>query len=438
MKRLPSVAIVGRPNVGKSRLFNRMVGSRKAIVDDMPGVTRDRIYGVVEEGDHAYRIIDTGGFEPDTTDEMLILMREQACLAIEESDLILFMMDGREGLTPNDMEIGHILRQTKQPVIYIVNKIDGPELIDKLIPEFYGLGVDELLPLSAEHCLGVADLTDKIAEFLPKRKPEPDDDDVIGIAVIGRPNVGKSTIINRILGEERVITSSTAGTTRDAIDSYITRDGKKYCIIDTAGIRRKSKISYRIEKYGIVRAIDSVERSDIVLLLIDAVEGVTEQDIKIAGIAHNRGKGVIVVVNKWDLVDKDDRTSGKMAQDLKVRFKFMSYISIIFVSALSGKRVVKIFPLIEEISKQLISRVATGQLNRLLEHIIRTRSFPVYRNRRLRLYFLTQVAIKPPTFVVSANYPEGFHFSTKRYISNQIREELKLTHVPIRVFYRKR
>jgi GTP-binding protein len=434
----PIIAIIGRPNVGKSTLFNRLAGGGKAIVIDEPGATRDRNYTDCTWNNRSFTLIDTGGFEPAAEVEIFVQMREQTKLAIEEADIILFMMDGRDGLTPSDQEIARMLRVVKKTVFYTVNKVDGPRH-EALVSEFYRLGVEKLYPISAQHGPGLNDLMDDVADCLPEAEPVKEGEgDRIRIAVIGRPNVGKSSLINRILGYERTIVNPVPGTTRDAIDTPITRDGKHYLLIDTAGIRRKSRISLTMEKYSIVQALKAIDRADIALILLDAKEGISEQDIKIAGLAMEKGTACILVVNKWDLVEKDNSTIGTYVEDIRYHSKFLEFAPIIFVSALSGQRITKIFSLIERVYAQYTRRVETGELNRKIREIIEANP-PPGRQSRLHIFnYITQVAIKPPSFVLFVRDPDNIHFSYERYLVNRIRETFGFAEVPIRLFFRKK
>ncbi|MEK7374511.1 MAG: ribosome biogenesis GTPase Der [Thermodesulfobacteriota bacterium] len=434
----PVIAIIGRPNVGKSTLFNRLAGGGKAIVIDEPGATRDRNYTDCTWNNRPFTLIDTGGFEPAAEVEILVQMREQTKLAIEEADIILFMMDGRDGLTPSDQEIARMLRVVKKTVFYTVNKVDGPRH-EALVSEFYRLGIEKLYPISAQHGPGLDDLMDDVADCLPEAEPVKDGEgDRIRIAVIGRPNVGKSSLINRILGYERTIVNPVPGTTRDAIDTPITRDGKHYLLIDTAGIRRKSRISLTMEKYSIVQALKAIDRADIALILLDAEEGISEQDVKIAGLAMEKGTACILVVNKWDLVEKDNSTIGTYVEDIRYNSKFLEFAPIIFVSALSGQRVTKIFALIERVYAQYTRRVETGELNRKIREIIEANPPPGRQSRPHIFNYITQVAIKPPSFVLFVRNPDNIHFSYERYLVNRIREAFGFAEVPIRLFFRKK
>ena len=433
----PVVAIVGRPNVGKSTLFNRIARKRKSIVADEPGTTRDRNYADIHWEGKDFILIDTGGFEPTAKDDVNIHILRQIQVAIEESDLIISLTDGREGLTPTDVEVVERLREIDKPVLYGVNKIDGQKQ-EENVYEFYRLGVETLYPISAQHGRGVGEILDDAIGLLPPSCEVEYNEDLVKIAVLGRPNVGKSSLVNRILGNERVIVSEKPGTTRDAIDTYVEVGDSKYLLIDTAGIRRKGKISQRLEKYSIIEALKGIERCNVALILIDGEEGITEQDARIAGLAHERGKASILVVNKWDLVEKDTHTASKYEGDIRVNLKFMPYAPIIFVSALTGQRALKIIDMVAAVAEQYRMRVITSELNKVFEKIIRSYSLPFYQNRQLKLYYITQVSTRPPTFVVFVNYPKGIHFSLKRYIVNRIRENCGFDRTPIRVIFREK
>jgi GTP-binding protein len=433
----PVVAIIGRPNVGKSSLFNRLAHQRKAIVIDQPGATRDRNYAACTWNDKPYILIDTGGFEPAATEGMLVQMREQTQLAIEESDIIIFLMDGREGLLPADRDIAALLRGFEKPVFYAVNKIDGLKQ-ETLSYEFYQLGMETIYTVSAEHGLGVGELMDEVTRLLPET-PEPADvEDRIRIAVIGKPNVGKSSLVNRILGYERTIVNPVPGTTRDAIDTPFTFAGRPYLLVDTAGIRRKSRVSLTLEKYSVIQAIKAISRCDIALMLIDAEEGVTEQDAKIAGLALENGTACIVVVNKWDAVEKDERTIGKYVREIKDKMKFLDFAPILFVSARTGQRVVKIFAAVDSVYSQYTRRVSTPELNRKVQEFLAANPPPQYRSRSNPFNYVSQVAVKPPTFVFFVGDPRAVHFSYERYLMNQFREALALDQVPLRFFFKKK
>ena len=433
----PILAIVGRPNVGKSALFNRIAGGRKAIVFDEPGVTRDRNYSDVEWDGSRFTLIDTGGFEPVSKDRIFIQMREQCQLAIEEADAILFVMDGKEGLTPSDKEIAGILRRQNKPVFFVVNKIDEPKHEDRVL-DFYGLGVEQLFSVSAEHRQGVGDLMDEVIKVLPKSSEEKRDEDLTRVAVVGRPNVGKSSLINRLLGYKRVLVDESPGTTRDAIDTVLERNGKGYVLVDTAGIRRKSRISLRLEQYIIVEALRSIDRSDVALLLLDSKEGVTDQDARIGGFIHEKGKGCILLVNKWDLVKKDSDTLKEFERGVYEQLKYLAYAPILFISALTGQRVPRILDLIDQVAGQMKRRIPTAQLNKRFGRWVETNPPPLFKNRIVKLNYITQVSTGPPTFLIYTNHPEGIHFSYERYLVNQMREAFGFQGVPIRLGYRRK
>ena len=433
----PIIAIVGRPNVGKSTLFNRIVGGKKAIVANEPGVTRDRNYADVEWEESPFTLIDTGGFEPVSKDRIFIQMREQCQLAMDEADVILFLMDGKEGLTPSDKEIANILRQVNKPVFYIVNKIDGPKHEEKVF-EFYGLGVETIYSISAEHRYGVDGLMDEAVKVLPRTTEEKWDRKGTKVAVVGRPNVGKSSLINRLLGYKRVMVDEAPGTTRDSIDTFFERDGKRYILIDTAGIRRKSRISFRLEKFSIVEALRTIDRSDVVLLLLDSEEGVTSQDARIGGFIQEKGKGCILVLNKWDLIEKDSQTMVEFERKIYSDLKYLSYAPILFISALTGQRVPKILNRVDQVSEQMKKRISTSPLNRSFRQWVERFTPPFYKNRRVKLNYITQVSTAPPTFMISTNIPEGIHFSYERYLTNQMRETYGFEGVPILLQFRKK
>jgi GTP-binding protein len=433
----PIIAIVGRPNVGKSTLFNRIAGERKAIVFDEPGVTRDRNYAEVEWGDVDFTLIDTGGFEPVSKDRIFVQMAEQCQLAMDEADVILFVMDGKEGLTPSDQKIADILRRQEKPVFFVVNKVDGPQHEEKVY-EFYGLGVEPLYSISADHRYGVEDLIDEVVKVLPKFAEEPEDQEATKVSVIGRPNVGKSSLINRLLGYKRVLVDEVPGTTRDAIDTAIEKDGKRYILIDTAGIRRKSRISLKLEKYSIVEAFRTIDQSDVVLLLLDATEGVTDQDARVGGFIHEKGKGCILVVNKWDLVEKDSETLGEFEEKVYESFKYLSYAPILFISAKTGQRVDKVLDQVDQVMEQARKRISTGSLNKSFGQWTEKLQPPLYKNRRVKLNYITQVSTSPPTFLIYTNIPEGIHFSYERYLINQMRKAFSFEGVPIRLHFRKK
>jgi GTP-binding protein len=433
----PVVAIVGRPNVGKSTLFNRIAGGKKAIVWNEPGVTRDRNYADVNWEESAFTLIDTGGFEPVSKDRIFIQMREQCQLAMDEADVILFVMDGKEGLTPSDKEITDILRRLNKPVFYIVNKIDGPRHEEKAF-EFYGLGVEPIYSISAEHGYGINGLMDEATKALPNLTEKKWEKEVTKVAIVGRPNVGKSSLINRLLGYKRVLVDEVPGTTRDAIDTLFERDGKRYALIDTAGIRRKSRISLRLEKYSMVEALRTIDRSDVALLLLDSREGATDQDARIGGFIHDKGKGCILLVNKWDLVEKDSQTMVQYEREIREELKYLSYAPILFISALTGQRVKKILDVVDHVSEQAKKRIPTSQLNRYFGEWVEKSPPPLYKNRRVKLNYITQVSTAPPTFVIYANFPDGIHFSYERYLQNQIRETFRFEGVPVRFRFRKK
>ncbi len=433
----PIVAIVGRPNVGKSTLFNRLIGERKAIVDDMPGVTRDRNYANVDRFDLPFILIDTGGFEPVSQDLLLQQMRTQSQLAMEEADVIIFLMDGRSGLTVADREVAAMLRRMKKPVFYVVNKVDG-EKVEALASEFYALGVDRFHTISAAHNRGIGDLMDEVMATFPKNDTGEDDTDLTRIAVVGRPNVGKSSLVNRLLGFERSVANPVAGTTRDSIDTLFTCNRKRYLLIDTAGIRRKGKVSLKIETYSVVDALRSIERADVVLIVINAEEGITEQDTKIAGYAYEAGRSCLFVVNKWDAIPKDNATTGKFVDRIRTDFKYLSFAPIVFVSAKSGQRTGTIMSEVEKLMVQYTKRVSTAELNRVFKEAVESHHAPLASGRRVKFYYATQVAVKPPSFVIFTNQPEGIHFSYDRYLNNKLREAFGFSGTPIRLMYRGR
>ena len=432
----PIVAIVGRPNVGKSTFFNRVTRTRNALVDNFPGVTRDRHYGEARWDDVEFTLVDTGGFQGDNEGEFANEIRFQILQAIEDADVVIHLLDGKGGITPFDLDVAQILRVLTKPVFYAVNKIDGFEHEVKLY-DFFSLGVERLYPVSAEHNYGISDFLDDLTGVLPKILPD-ESKEAIRLAVVGKPNVGKSSLINRILGEKRLLVSDIPGTTRDAIDSICEIGGKSYLLIDTAGIRRKAKVSKKIEKFSIIKALRSLERCHVALIVIDAYEGITEQDINIAGYAFERGCGCILLLNKWDIVEKDSKTAKKYLDRLRMEAKFLSFAPVMTISALTGLRVLKIFQLVEEVYGQYSVRVRTGRLNKILEEAIVRNEPSLYRGRRLKFYYATQISSAPPTFVCFVNYPEAVHFSYKRYLINQIRIEAGFDKTPIRIIFRQR
>ncbi len=434
----PVVAVVGRPNVGKSTLFNALAGSRISIVEDTPGVTRDRIYADVSWLNYQFTLIDTGGIEPETDDLILSRMREQAQTAIMTADVILFLTDVRQGLVDADYKVADMLRRSGKPIILVVNKVDSFEKFMPDVYEFYNLGLGDPVPISAAGRLGLGDMLDIVVEYFDPESMNQEEDDRPKIAVIGRPNAGKSSIINRLLGEERVIVSPIAGTTRDAIDTTVTRNGQEYVFIDTAGLRRKSKIKEELERYSIIRTVTAVERCDVAVLVIDAVEGVTEQDAKIAGIAHERGKGVIIAVNKWDLLEKETNTMRDFEKTVRNRLSYMPYAEMIFISALTGQRLPRLFDLIDTVIENRALRIQTGVLNEILTESMAMKQPPSDKGKRLRIYYITQVSVKPPTFVMFINNKELTHFSYTRYLENQIRNTFGFRGTPIRFIYRER
>ena len=435
---LPIVAVVGRPNVGKSTLFNKLVGKRLSIVEDTPGVTRDRIYSKCEWRNREFMIVDTGGIEPASDDVILAQMRRQAQVAIEKADVIVFLTDMRCGVTADDYEVASMLQKSGKPVILAVNKCDGIGEPPPEFYEFYNLGMGDPFPVSALHGHGSGDLLDEIFKYFPKEDTPEYDEEYIKVAVIGKPNVGKSSLINRIAGEERAIVSDIAGTTRDATDTIIENEAGKYVFIDTAGIRRKSKITEKIEHYSVLRAYMAVDRADVCVIVIDALVGFTDQDSKVAGYAHEQGKACIVAVNKWDAVDKSTGTMEEYTNDLKEKFSFMSYVPFIFISAKTGQRVDKLFELINSVNSQNCMRITTGMLNDVLSYATTRVQPPSDKGRRLKIYYMTQASVRPPTFVVFVNRADLFHFSYQRYIENQIRQTFGLTGTPVRFVIRER
>ena len=434
----PLVAIVGRPNVGKSMLFNKLCGQRLSIVEDTPGVTRDRLYASCEWLGRTFDIVDTGGIEPSADSEILAFMREQAEIAIQNATVILFLCDIKTGLTASDQEVANMLLRSGKPVVLAVNKMDQVGHTNPDIYEFYNLGLGDPVPVSAVHGHGTGDLLDACLEYFPPEEDAPEEDDTIQVAVIGKPNVGKSSLVNRILGEQRVIVSDMAGTTRDAVDSFFANEKGKYCFIDTAGMRKKSKVDDRIEKFSVLRATMAIERCNVCLILIDAQEGVTEQDTKVAGLAHEAGKACIIVVNKWDAVEKDGKTMDKMRQDVRRDLSYMTYAPILFISALTGQRVDRLFDLINFVRDQASMRITTGMLNSVLADATARVQPPTDKGRRLKLYYMTQVGIRPPHFVIFCNDAKLFHFSYQRYLENQIRSTFGLEGTPVRLTIRQK
>ena len=435
----PLVAIVGRPNVGKSMLFNKLTGHRTSIVEDTPGVTRDRIYGDCEWCGRSFSMVDTGGIEPGTDNDMLKFMRRQAEIGIELADCIIMVVDVRSGVTAADQDVATMLRKSRKPVALAVNKCDSIGLVNPDVFEFYSLGINDLFETSAVHGHGTGDLLDWVLENIPEEEEEDEEDEVIKVAIVGKPNVGKSSLLNRILGEERVIVSNVAGTTRDAIDSYFENETGKYCFIDTAGMRRKSKVDDLIEKYSNMRTINAIERSDVCLILVDANDGVTEQDTKIAGLVHEAGKAAIIVVNKWDAVeDKQTNTMRDKEADVRNGLSYMLYAPVVFLSALTGQRVDKLYQVIQDVHAQNTSRITTGALNSVLADATARVQPPTDKGRRLKIYYMTQASTKPPHFVIFCNDARLFHFSYQRYLENQIREVFGLKGTPVRITIRQK
>ena len=435
----PLVAIVGRPNVGKSMLFNKLTGKRVSIVEDTPGVTRDRIYGDCEWCNRSFALVDTGGIEPGTENDMLKFMRRQAEIGIELADAIIMVVDVRSGVTAADQDVATMLRKSRKPVALAVNKCDSIGLVNPDVYEFYSLGIGDLFETSAVHGHGTGDLLDWVLENIPAEEEQAEESDTIQVAIVGKPNVGKSSLLNQILGEERVIVSNVAGTTRDAIDSYFENETGKYNLIDTAGMRRKSKVDDVIEKYSNLRSISAIERADVCLILIDANEGVTEQDTKIAGLVHEAGKAAIIVVNKWDAVEnKETNTMRDLENQVRKDLSYMLYAPVVFLSALTGQRVDKLFPMIQEVYKQNTSRITTGALNSILAEATSRVQPPTDKGRRLKIYYMTQAGTKPPHFVIFCNDARLFHFSYQRYLENQIREVFGLKGTPVRITIRQK
>ncbi|MCI6731096.1 MAG: ribosome biogenesis GTPase Der [Lachnospiraceae bacterium] len=434
----PIVAVVGRPNVGKSTLFNALAGSNISIVKDTPGVTRDRIYADCTWLNTTFTLIDTGGIEPDSGDIILSQMREQAQIAIDTADVIIFLTDVRQGLQDADSKVADMLRRSQKPVILAVNKVDSFQKYMADVYEFYNLGIGDPVPISAASRLGIGDLLEEVAKHFPAVSEEEEEDDRPRVAIVGKPNVGKSSIINRLIGEDRVIVSNIAGTTRDAIDTVIRHNKKDYIFIDTAGLRRKNKIKEELERYSIIRTVTAVERADVVIIVIDATEGVTEQDAKIAGIAHDRGKGIIIAVNKWDAIEKDNQTVKKFTEKIRQILSFLPYAEIMFVSAVSGQRLIKLFDLVDTVIENQNLRIATGVLNEILTEAVALQQPPTDRGRRLKIFYMTQVAVKPPTFVLFVNDKELMHYSYTRYIENRIRDAFGFSGTSLKFIVRER
>ena len=432
------VAIVGRPNVGKSTLFNALAGEMISIVKDTPGVTRDRIYADVTWLDKTFTMIDTGGIEPDSDDIILSQMRDQAQIAIDTADVIIFLTDVRQGLQDSDAKVADMLRRSHKPVVLVVNKVDN---FDKMMPdvyEFYNLGIGDPIPVSAASRLGIGDMLEEVVKHFPEHEVNDEEDDRPRVAIIGKPNVGKSSIVNKLTGSDRVIVSDIAGTTRDAVDTTIKRNGKEYVFIDTAGLRRKSKIKEDLERYSIIRAVAAVEKADVVVVVIDGTEGVTEQDAKIAGIAHDRGKGIIVAVNKWDAVEKDDKTIYRQTERIRSTLSFMPYAEILFISAVTGKRLDKLFETVDMVIENQNRRVQTGVLNEIMAEAVALQQPPSDKGKRLKLYYMTQVAVKPPTFVIFVNDKQLMHFSYQRYIENKVRDTFGFKGTALKFIIRER
>ncbi len=437
-KKKPIIAVVGRPNVGKSTLFNVLAGERISIVKDTPGITRDRIYADITWLDKSFTLIDTGGIEPDSKDIILSQMREQAEIAIMTADVILFLVDVKQGLVDADAKVADMLRRSKKPVLLVVNKVDSFDKYMADVYEFYNLGIGDPIPVSAANRLGIGDMLDKVMEHIPEDAFTEEEDERPKIAIVGKPNVGKSSIINKLVGENRVIVSDIAGTTRDAVDTEVTYNGKEYVLIDTAGVRRKNKIKEELEHFMIVRTVSAVERADVVVLVIDATEGVTDQDTKIAGIAHERGKGIIIAVNKWDAIEKDDKTTNKFTAEIRDMLAFMPYAEIMFVSAKTGQRLPKLYETIDMVMENHALRVATGVLNEIMMEAVAMQQPPTDKGKRLKLFYITQVSVKPPTFVIFVNDKELMHFSYTRYIENRIRDAFGFRGTPLHFIIRER
>ena len=434
----PIVAVVGRPNVGKSTLFNALAGENISIVKDTPGVTRDRIYADVTWLNHNFTLIDTGGIEPDSGDIILSQMREQAQIAIDTADVIIFMTDVKQGLVDSDGKVADMLRRSKKPVVLCVNKVDSYQKFIADVYEFYNLGIGDPMPISAANRQGIGDMLDEVVKHFPEGSDEEEEDERPKIAIVGKPNVGKSSIINKLTGENRVIVSDIAGTTRDAIDTDIVYNGREYVFIDTAGLRRKNKIKEELERYSIIRTVSAVERADVVLMVIDATEGVTEQDAKIAGIAHDRGKGIIIVVNKWDAIEKNDKTIYEFQNKIRETLAYMPYAEMVFVSAVTGQRLPKLFETIDMVIENQTLRIATGVLNEIITEAVALQQPPSDKGKRLKIYYTTQVSVKPPTFVIFVNDKQLMHFSYTRYLENKIRDTFGFKGTSLKFIIRER
>ena len=434
----PIVAVVGRPNVGKSTLFNALAAENISIVKDTPGVTRDRIYADVTWLNHNFTLIDTGGIEPDSGDIILSQMREQAQIAIDTADVIIFMTDVKQGLVDSDGKVADMLRRSKKPVVLCVNKVDSYQKFIADVYEFYNLGIGDPMPISAANRQGIGDMLDEVVKHFPEGSDEEEEDERPKIAIVGKPNVGKSSIINKLTGENRVIVSDIAGTTRDAIDTDIVYNGREYVFIDTAGLRRKNKIKEELERYSIIRTVSAVERADVVLMVIDATEGVTEQDAKIAGIAHDRGKGIIIVVNKWDAIEKNDKTIYEFQNKIKETLAYMPYAEMVFVSAVTGQRLPKLFETIDMVIENQTLRIATGVLNEIITEAVALQQPPSDKGKRLKIYYTTQVSVKPPTFVIFVNDKQLMHFSYTRYLENKIRDTFGFKGTSLKFIIRER